>query len=574
MAGLRRKGAGDGLSPALGLAAHVLLPFIAPALLALLWELLARHEMINSLFFPPPSEVTRHFWRLWREGALTQHLEATLTRLALGFTLGAVPGVMLGMVIALSPPLRALLMPTFNALYPIPRIAVLPLIIVIMGLGEAPKLFIVAFSVFFILVMSTVSGVREIPGVYFEVARNFGAGRLKTYLSVALPGALPAIMTGARLAMGFALIVVIGTEFLIPSDGIGALIWRSYQIFDVDTMYAGLLCSVLLGWVAIAMVDLADRVLVPWRPRQPVQARLPVPPPVRVWFRALRPFSFTASIIPVLVGTVAAARYEFHPLLFLITLIASVAIHAGTNLVNDYYDHVKGVDSPQSLGPAGLIQRGILTPRQVLVAGLLAFAAGSALGLILVWQVGLPVLWLGILSVLAGFFYTAGPAAFAYIGLGEIIVFIFMGPVMVMGSYYVQVRQWTWEAFLLSLPVGFLVAAILQVNNLRDLEEDRAHGKRTLATFLGRRLAKVEYYALVIGAYLAVAAIVLAGLVPWAALVALATLPIALRSVQTVMTRDDAGALNRVLRQTAQLHLRFGLLLTLGLAFAVFIKPS
>ena len=130
---------------------------------------------------------------------------------------------------------------------------------------------------------------------------------------------------------------------------------------------------------------------------------------IRTWFGALRPFSFTASVIPVLVGTAIAAEQEFHWGLFLLALFGSVAIHAGTNLANDYFDHVKGTDTPDSLGPSGVIQRGLLTPRQVLTGGIVAFAIGGAIGIVLTVQVGWPVLALGVASVLAGYFYTASP---------------------------------------------------------------------------------------------------------------------------------------------------------------------
>ena len=163
------------------------------------------------------------------------------------------------------------------------------------------------------------------------------------------------------------------------------------------------------------------------------------------WLTALRPISFTASIIPVLVGTAIAAEDEFHPLLFVLALLGSIAIHAGTNLVNDYFDHVKGTDNEESLGQSGVIQRGLLSARAVLAGGIVAFAVGAAIGLVITAQVGWPVLALGVASVLAGYFYTASPFSLAYRGLGEVVVFVFMGPVIVVGAYYVQTEAWGWE---------------------------------------------------------------------------------------------------------------------------------
>lgn len=290
-----------------------------------------------------------------------------------------------------------------------------------------------------------------------------------------------------------------------------------------------------------------------------------------LWYRATRPFSFTASVIPVLVGSFLAFPYEVHPFRFLLALVGAVAIHAGTNLVNDYFDHVKGADGPRSLGPSGVIQRGLLTPHAVLAGGIVCFAVGSVIGLVLVAITGPALLWLGLASVAAGFFYTAAPISLAYVGLGEVTVFLFMGPVIVLGAHYVQVERWSWTVFLVSLPVAFLVTGILHANNLRDIEDDRRAGKRTLATIIGRRWATYEYYALIGGAYVVLPALVALGAAPWPSLIALATLPAAVKAVRLAARTTNPGRLNYALRATALLHMRFGLLLTLGLAAALVV---
>ena len=134
----------------------------------------------------------------------------------------------------------------------------------------------------------------------------------------------------------------------------------------------------------------------------------------------------------------------------MLALLGSVAIHAGTNLVNDYFDHVKGTDNEESLGQSGVIQRGLLSARAVLTGGIVAFAIGAAIGLVITAHDGWPVLALGVASVAAGYFYTASPFSLAYRGLGEAVVFVFMGPVIVLGSYYVQTQAWAWEPFVAS----------------------------------------------------------------------------------------------------------------------------
>jgi 1,4-dihydroxy-2-naphthoate octaprenyltransferase len=290
---------------------------------------------------------------------------------------------------------------------------------------------------------------------------------------------------------------------------------------------------------------------------------------LRSWFMALRPVSFTASVIPVLVGTAIAAEYEFDALLFALALFGSIALHAGTNLVNDYFDHVKGTDNEESLGPSGVIQRGILSPRAVFTGGIVCFAVGAAIGLIITALVGWPVLALGLASILAGYFYTASPFSLAYRGLGEVVVFVFMGPVIVMGAYYVQVERFTWEAFIASLPIGLLVAAILHANNVRDIDNDRKNGKWTLAALAGRPLADYEFIALTIGAYAVVIVMTITGSAPWTILLTLVSLPLAMQLVRTEMAARSARALNGVLAGTAGLHMVFGALLALGFAAAV-----
>jgi 1,4-dihydroxy-2-naphthoate octaprenyltransferase len=294
-----------------------------------------------------------------------------------------------------------------------------------------------------------------------------------------------------------------------------------------------------------------------------------MPRQARIWLTALRPISFTASIIPVLVGTAIAAQDEFHPLLFVLALIGSVAIHAGTNLVNDYFDHVKGTDSAESLGPSGVIQRGILSARAVLAGGIVAFAAGAAVGLIITAMTGWPVLALGVASVLAGYFYTASPFSLAYRGLGEVVVFVFMGPVIVVGAYYVQTQAWAWEPFVASVPVGLLVAAILHANNIRDIEGDRRNHKWTLAALAGRPLADYEYVALMLGGYAVIVAMTIAGAAPWPVLVTLLSLPLALRLIRFERMQQEPRGLNVVLAQTAGMHMLFGALLAFGFAVAV-----
>jgi 1,4-dihydroxy-2-naphthoate octaprenyltransferase len=296
------------------------------------------------------------------------------------------------------------------------------------------------------------------------------------------------------------------------------------------------------------------------------------PSKLKIWLEATRPFSFTASVTPVLVGSVlGAVDGPFSLGRFLLALFGSLFIHIGTNLINDYYDYVNGVDTPETLGPSQVIQRGLLTAGEVYWGGIATFAVGSFLGLILVGLCGWPILALGVVSVLAGYFYTANPVSLAYIALGEATVFVFMGPVIVVGAYYVQREAFALTPLLVSLPVGCLVAAILQANNIRDLVSDKARGKHTLATVIGRRAATWELAGLVYGAFGITGLLVLSGHAPWPVLVTLLTLRHALPAVRIAFATDNVEAINIALFHTVKLHLEYGGLLIVGLLVGYFL---
>ena len=286
----------------------------------------------------------------------------------------------------------------------------------------------------------------------------------------------------------------------------------------------------------------------------------------QIWFQAVRFFSFTASVVPILVGSaLALVDGQFSIWLVGLMLVASVACHAGANLANDYYDYKRGIDTEESLGPSKVIQQELLTPDEVKQGMFVAFTIATILGLVVVFDSGWEILALALASLAVAYLYTGGPKPLAYVGLGEIAVFIFMGPVMVCGAYYVLAGEITWEAFLLSLPVGCLVAAILHANNIRDIDLDRAAGKVTIATRVGRTGANIEYVLLVGGAYIALIAATVATPSNWPILAAGATLPLAWSLSREILAGAGPMALNLVLRKTAGLHLRVGLLVTAGL---------
>jgi 1,4-dihydroxy-2-naphthoate octaprenyltransferase len=293
----------------------------------------------------------------------------------------------------------------------------------------------------------------------------------------------------------------------------------------------------------------------------------------RVWYQAVRVPSFTASIIPILVGS-ALALFDraFQPFLFVIVIAAAVTCHAGSNLANDYFDHVKGVDTEDSLGSSKVIRQKLLTAGEVRRGMMVAFGVATFLGLIVVSRTGWPILILALFSLGAAVLYAGGPKPLGHLALGEVVVFIFMGPVMVVGAYYVLSGRVTGAAIITSLPIGFLVSLIMQANNIRDIDVDRHAGKATLATIFGRRAAGLHYLAFVVCAYLSAGAIVIWEPRLWPALIVAASLPAAVRVTRRLRSANDNQDLNVVLRKTAGLHFRFGALLTGGIVLAALIE--
>jgi 1,4-dihydroxy-2-naphthoate octaprenyltransferase len=290
------------------------------------------------------------------------------------------------------------------------------------------------------------------------------------------------------------------------------------------------------------------------------------PSGVRIWLMAARIRTLPAALAPVLVGTALAGyAHVFHPLRFLAALISAIFIQVGTNLSNDYSDARRGADTEDRLGPVRVTAGGLAPPRQVLAATYISFGVAVLAGIYLIAVAGWVLLAIGAASILAGVLYTGGPRPYGYEGLGELFVFLFFGIVAVTGSYYVQVKHLDWESFALAVPVGLLAAAILVVNNVRDIDTDRRAAKRTLAVRLGRSRTRLLFAAMVYSSYLLAPVTWVFGplsgwlLLPWL------TLPAAAAVVRDVRNRTDGPSLNRVLAQTGLLQLAFCVLLSAGL---------
>ena len=242
-----------------------LIGILSPLLLLLLWEIAARARLIDTRFFPAPSTILQTLVALMHSGVLWANTWASLQRLFWGFLLGGIPALVLGVVMGLSRPLRAAIDPLIAATYPIPKSAIFPLILLIFGLGEASKIVMVAIGMFFPICINAVAGVLEINKIYLDVGKNFQASRWQMFRSIALPGALPFIMSGVKLGVGMGLILISIAEMIGATSGLGFMIWNAWEILSVETMYVGLLMIAMIGYLFSLILDELERWIIPWK---------------------------------------------------------------------------------------------------------------------------------------------------------------------------------------------------------------------------------------------------------------------------------------------------------------------
>lgn len=281
------------------------------------------------------------------------------------------------------------------------------------------------------------------------------------------------------------------------------------------------------------------------------------------WWQGARPRTLTASVAPVVVGTAVAAHYgDVVPWRAGAAAVVALALQVGVNYANDYSDGVRGVDTAERKGPVRLTASGLAAPAAVKRAAGLAFGVGALAGIALAVAVDLRLLVVGAAAVLAAALYSGGPRPYASAGLGEVAVLVFFGLVTTCGSAYVHLERVPWLAVAASFAVGLLACAILLVNNLRDVETDRAAGKRTLAVRVGAARTRRLYAGAVVGSFAAVAAV---GVGAPAALLALAAAPLAVPPLRTVASRSDPPSLIGALVATARLELVVAVLLAMGL---------
>lgn len=251
---------------------------------------------------------------------------------------------------------------------------------------------------------------------------------------------------------------------------------------------------------------------------------------------------------------------------FTVCLLVALLLQIGSNLANDVFDFERGTDTTERMGPTRVTQAGLLTPSQVKTGMIVVFGSAAVLGLYLAWIGGWIILVIGIAAILSAIAYTGGPFPLGYYGLGDIFVFLFFGIAAVAGTYYLHAGAVSPAAWWMTIPPGLIITAILVVNNLRDLENDRKAGKRTLAVRFGEQATKIQYALCMVIAYLVLLSAAWLNIVPWTSLLAWLSLPIAIRATRVVLTQKGRP-LNAALAGTGQTALLFSVLFWIGLIF-------
>ena len=242
-----------------------LLYLVSPIGLIVLWQILIVLGIGDRRFIPAPSDIAQRFVTLVANGELPWHVAATLYRVFLGYVIGAIPGIVVGLLMAMFKPVRVFFDPLIAALFPIPKIALMPLLLLAFGLGDASKVALVAIAVFFPVVVNTYVGAANIEKIYWDVAKNYGASQSVMFTRIVFFGALPMIFAGLRIALAVSFIVLVASEFVATKSGIGYLIWNSWELLQVDVMFVGIVTIGVLGLITSALFQELERWAIPWK---------------------------------------------------------------------------------------------------------------------------------------------------------------------------------------------------------------------------------------------------------------------------------------------------------------------
>jgi NitT/TauT family transport system permease protein len=238
---------------------------ISPIVLLLLWEGLIRVGIGDRRFVPTPSDVAVRFWQLTLSGELAVHTGVTLYRVLVGYLIGAIPGIAIGLLMAMYRPVRIFFDPLIAALFPIPKVALMPLLLLAFGFGDASKIALVATAVFFPVIVNTYAGAANIDKLYWDVAKNYGASSYVMFTKVVFFGALPLIFAGLKIALAVSIVVLVAAEFVASKSGLGYLIWNSWELLQVDYMFVGVVVIGLIGLITSVLFEELENLVLPWK---------------------------------------------------------------------------------------------------------------------------------------------------------------------------------------------------------------------------------------------------------------------------------------------------------------------
>lgn len=242
-----------------------LLYLISPIALLAIWQLLLMLGFGDRRFIPTPSDIAVRFAAMAMSGDLALNVGVTLYRVFAGFFAGIIPGIALGLLMAMFKPVRIFFDPLIAVLFPIPKVALMPLLLLAFGFGDASKIALVAIAVFFPVIINTYVGAANIEKIYWDVAKNYGASQMVMFTRVVFFGALPMIFAGLRIALAVSFIVLVAAEFVAAKTGIGYLIWNSWELLQVDIMFVGIVCVGILGLICSVLLQEIERLVIPWK---------------------------------------------------------------------------------------------------------------------------------------------------------------------------------------------------------------------------------------------------------------------------------------------------------------------
>ena len=238
---------------------------ISPIALLLIWQVLLMLGIGDRRFIPAPTDIAVRFWILVENGELFLHVGATLWRVFAGFLAGSVPAVAVGLLMAMFKLVRIFVDPLIAAIFPIPKIALMPLLLLAFGFGDASKIALVAIAVFFPVVINTYTGAANTEKIFWDVAKNYGASQTVLFTRIVFFGALPTIFAGLRIALAVSFIVLVAAEFVASKVGLGYMIWNSWELLQVDIMFVGIVAIGVLGLITSVLFQEVERKVIPWK---------------------------------------------------------------------------------------------------------------------------------------------------------------------------------------------------------------------------------------------------------------------------------------------------------------------